>query len=92
MSTKDIYTSSEGLVLKSLKGAVALNPSLRLHQALKSVYTFPPSSQTKVSVISGGGAGHEPAHASYTGYSMLAASVSGKIFTSLSAKQILSTI
>ncbi|KIK53456.1 hypothetical protein GYMLUDRAFT_232803 [Collybiopsis luxurians FD-317 M1] len=92
MSTKHVYTSSEGLVLKSLQGAVALNPSLRLHRASKSVYTFPPSSQTKVSVISGGGAGHEPAHASYTGYGMLAASVSGEIFASPSAKQILSTI
>lgn len=43
-------------------------------------------------MISGGGAGHEPAHASYTGYGMLAASVSGEIFASPSAKQILSTI
>ncbi|KAF5388814.1 hypothetical protein D9757_005581 [Collybiopsis confluens] len=92
MSTKHLYDSSEGLVLKSLQGAVSLNPSLKLHQASKSVYTFPPSSQTKVSVISGGGAGHEPAHASYTGYGMLAASVSGEIFASPSAKQILSTI
>ncbi|KAJ3899480.1 DAK1/DegV-like protein [Lentinula edodes] len=92
MSRKHVYGSSDGLVMKSLQGAVALNPSLRLHQASKTVYVSPPSLQAKVSVISGGGAGHEPAHASYTGYGMLAASVSGEIFASPSAKQILSTI
>ncbi|KAJ4486535.1 hypothetical protein C8J55DRAFT_424621 [Lentinula edodes] len=92
MSRKHVYGSSDGLVMKSLQGAVALNPALRLHQASKTVYVSPPSSQAKVSVISGGGAGHEPAHASYTGYGMLAASVSGEIFASPSAKQILSTI
>lgn len=43
-------------------------------------------------MISGGGAGHEPAHASYTGLGMLAASVSGDVFASPSAKQILDTI
>ncbi|KAJ3889173.1 DAK1/DegV-like protein [Lentinula edodes] len=92
MSRKHVYGSSDGLVMKSLQGAVALNPALRLHQASKTVHVSPPSSQAKVSVISGGGAGHEPAHASYTGYGMLAASVSGEIFASPSAKQILSTI
>ncbi|KAJ3807345.1 DAK1/DegV-like protein [Lentinula lateritia] len=92
MSRKHVYSSSDGLVMKSLQGAVALNPSLRLHQASQTIYVSPPSLQAKVSVISGGGAGHEPAHASYTGYGMLAASVSGEIFASPSAKQILSTI
>ena len=45
-----------------------------------------------MAVISGGGAGHEPAHVGYTGRGMLAASVSGDIFASPSAKQILQTI
>ncbi|KAJ4490735.1 DAK1/DegV-like protein [Lentinula aciculospora] len=92
MSLKHVYNSSDGLVVKSLQGAIALNPSLRLHQASKSVYVSPHSLQAKVSVVSGGGAGHEPAHASYTGYGMLAASVSGEIFASPSANQILSMI
>lgn len=43
-------------------------------------------------MIAGGGAGHEPAHASYTGRGMLAASVSGDIFASPSARQILTAI
>ncbi|KAG6893824.1 hypothetical protein C0992_008518, partial [Termitomyces sp. T32_za158] len=50
------------------------------------------SAPASVAVISGGGAGHEPAHAGYTGRGMLSASVSGDIFASPSAKQILQTI
>ena len=50
------------------------------------------ASSAPVAVISGGGAGHEPAHASYTGSGMLTASVSGDIFASPSSSQILSAI
>lgn len=92
------HPRTKGLVLKSLHGAISLNPTLRLHSASKSVYVSysanqsPPVSRAMVAVISGGGAGHEPAHAGYTGRGMLAASVSGDIFASPSAKQILHTI
>jgi triose/dihydroxyacetone kinase / FAD-AMP lyase (cyclizing) len=70
-------------------------PAIR-HSPSKSVYISysanEPVSRATVAVISGGGAGHEPAHAGYTGFGMLAASVSGDIFASPSAKQILQTI
>ncbi|KAG5716221.1 Dihydroxyacetone kinase [Termitomyces sp. T112] len=101
MSSKHIYHSADGLVLKALRGAVALNPALELHAASKSVFisdkTHGRTDATRnplpiVAVISGGGAGHEPAHAGYTGRGMLSASVSGDIFASPSAKQILQTI
>ncbi|MBR6013875.1 MAG: dihydroxyacetone kinase subunit DhaK [Selenomonadaceae bacterium] len=36
----------------------------------------------KVAIVSGGGSGHEPAHAGYVGYGMLDCAVSGSIFTS----------
>lgn len=45
-----------------------------------------------MAIISGGGAGHEPAHATYTGRGMLAACVSGDVFASPSAAQIGSAI
>lgn len=48
--------------------------------------------QDHVSIISGGGAGHEPAWAGYVGTNMLAASASGPIFASPSTKQVLSAI
>ncbi|ESK86590.1 dihydroxyacetone kinase [Moniliophthora roreri MCA 2997] len=94
MSKKHLYNTSEGLVLKALEGAVALNPTLHLHAPSKSVFIHPKhrSSSSTVAVISGGGAGHEPAHASYTGRGMLTASVSGDIFASPSAKQVLNTL
>ncbi|WP_349669291.1 dihydroxyacetone kinase subunit DhaK [Lacrimispora sp.] len=42
----------------------------------------------KVAVISGGGAGHEPAHAGYVGEGMLDAAVSGNVFSSPSPDRI----
>lgn len=45
---------------------------------------------TKVSIISGGGSGHEPAHAGYVGEGMLDAAVCGKIFASPNFDQIIS--
>jgi len=38
--------------------------------------------ELQVTVISGGGSGHEPAHAGYIGAGMLSASVLGAVFTS----------
>ncbi|TFY55302.1 hypothetical protein EVG20_g9371 [Dentipellis fragilis] len=92
MSNKHVFNSPQGLVLKSLRGAVALNPGLRLHAPSKSVYVARPSLHSRVALVAGGGAGHEPAHASYTGRGMLASSVSGDIFASPSARQILTAI
>ncbi|KAG6832338.1 hypothetical protein H0H87_001979 [Tephrocybe sp. NHM501043] len=97
MSSKHLYHSADGLVLNALRGAIALNPALRLHSSSKSVYTYgqvkaQDDNRKTIAVISGGGAGHEPAHAGYTGRGMLSASVSGDIFASPSAKQILQTI
>jgi triose/dihydroxyacetone kinase / FAD-AMP lyase (cyclizing) len=49
-----------------------------------------PSSQ--VTLIAGGGAGHEPAHAGYVGEGLLTAAISGSIFASPSVRQIVNTI
>lgn len=46
----------------------------------------------KVSLISGGGSGHEPAHAGYVGLGMLDAAVCGNIFASPSQIQIYQAI
>jgi dihydroxyacetone kinase len=47
---------------------------------------------THVSLISGGGAGHEPAHAAFVGPGLLTAVVSGNVFASPSVPQIVNTI
>lgn len=46
----------------------------------------------KVTLISGGGSGHEPAHAGYLGEGALDVVVAGEIFASPSASQILAGI
>ena len=46
----------------------------------------------KVNLISGGGSGHEPAHAGYLGEGSLDAVVAGEIFASPSSTQILEAL
>jgi dihydroxyacetone kinase len=46
----------------------------------------------KVAIISGGGAGHEPAHAGYVGAGMLTAAVIGAVFTSPSVDAVVAAI
>ena len=46
----------------------------------------------KVGLVSGGGSGHEPAHAGFVGKGMLSAAVCGEIFTSPTPDQILEAV
>lgn len=46
----------------------------------------------KVALVSGGGSGHEPAHAGYVGEGMLDAAVCGKVFTSPTPDQVYEAI
>ena len=46
----------------------------------------------KVGIVSGGGSGHEPAHAGYVGEGMLSAAVCGQVFTSPTPDQIYEAI
>lgn len=48
--------------------------------------------KTRVAVVSGGGAGHEPSHAGFVGKGMLTAAVSGEIFASPSVEAVLAAI
>jgi triose/dihydroxyacetone kinase / FAD-AMP lyase (cyclizing) len=46
----------------------------------------------RVSLISGGGSGHEPAHAGYVGEGLLTATVAGDVFTSPSVDTVLAAL
>src|ERR1700748_382140 len=46
----------------------------------------------QVAIISGGGSGHEPAHAGYVGAGMLSAAVAGDVFTSPSSDAVFAAI
>ncbi|MEH6417757.1 dihydroxyacetone kinase subunit DhaK [Pseudomonas sp. CGJS7] len=48
--------------------------------------------RSRVAVLSGGGAGHEPAHAGFVGRGMLSAAISGEIFASPSVAAVLAGI
>eukprot|EP00742_Colponemidia_sp_Colp-10_P009103 GILJ01009902.1.p1 GENE.GILJ01009902.1~~GILJ01009902.1.p1 ORF type:complete len:595 (-),score=79.44 GILJ01009902.1:258-1928(-) len=48
--------------------------------------------QKQVTLVSGGGSGHEPAHAGYVGVGMLTAAVAGDIFASPSSKAVLAAL
>lgn len=48
--------------------------------------------ENKVGIVSGGGSGHEPAHAGYIGKGMLTAAVVGQVFTSPTPDQIYEAI
>lgn len=48
--------------------------------------------RSKVAVVSGGGAGHEPSHAGFVGRGLLTAAVSGEIFASPSVEAVLAAI
>lgn len=91
MSTKHFFPDTEGVVLRALDSIVARNPHLEHDRASRVVFsrTHPPS---KVTIISGGGSGHEPAWAGYVGDGMLTASVAGEVFASPSTKQVMAAI
>ncbi|MBV8675162.1 MAG: dihydroxyacetone kinase subunit DhaK [Acidobacteriaceae bacterium] len=46
----------------------------------------------QVAIISGGGSGHEPAHAGYIGQGMLSAAVAGEVFTSPASDSVFAAI
>lgn len=86
------YNNNEDIVLTQLKGLVASNPYVGLITDEKVVFNPHSDTSKKITVISGGGAGHEPLHGGYVGENLLDAAVSGHIFASPSTKQIMAAI
>ncbi|EWY85430.1 hypothetical protein FOYG_12604 [Fusarium oxysporum NRRL 32931] len=76
-------------VERSLRSCILHDPSLSLVASEKVLYRRMDQSNDKVILISGGGSGHEPAHAGYIGEGALDVVVAGEIFASPSASQIL---
>lgn len=75
--------------MPALKGLVRTAPWLTLIEEDKVVYNTTSKGQSdKVTVISGGGSGHEPTHAGFVADGALDAAVAGTIFASPSTKQI----
>lgn len=89
---KKLINSPRQVVREMLEGLVAVTPGLALlENETVAVRADAPLTDT-VALISGGGSGHEPAHAGYVGPGMLTAAVAGDVFTSPSTDAVLAAI
>ncbi|HEY0339933.1 MAG TPA: dihydroxyacetone kinase family protein, partial [Steroidobacteraceae bacterium] len=92
---KKLINEPNHVTREMLEGLVAINPTLALLNDELVVIRGDVTEWRKkgrVALVSGGGAGHEPAHAGYVGEGMLTAAVSGEVFTSPSTDAVLSAI
>jgi len=82
------------VVLESIDGLLLTRPDLVRLDGFPGVKVVARRSidRTRVAVISGGGSGHEPAHAGLIGEGMLTAAVCGEVFASPQVKAILAAI
>jgi dihydroxyacetone kinase len=91
---KKFINRPENAVEEMLEGLAVLSPGLARLSGHK-VMLRGNAEQTRdqqVAVISGGGSGHEPAHAGYIGEGMLSAGVVGEVFTSPDTDSVLAAI
>lgn len=91
---KKLLNDPHDLVRELLEGTVDLSSGLALMQDENVVVRgdLPAFAERKVAILSGGGSGHEPAHAGYVGRGMLTAAIAGDVFTSPSADAVLAAI
>lgn len=88
---KKLMNQAEDLVMEMCHGLVLAHPELQLNEKYK-VISRRHKKENRVSIISGGGSGHEPAHAGFVGTGMLDAAVCGDIFASPSQIQVYQSI
>ena len=88
---KKIINSPQDIVFEMMSGITAAHPELCADAKYKFIYKRSPK-QEKVTLISGGGSGHEPAHAGFVGEGMLDCAVCGDVFASPSQIQVYQAI
>ncbi len=87
---KKIINSPDHVVSEMLEGMAKAHPELVYFKEAEVIARK--EKGKKVGVVSGGGSGHEPAHAGYVGKGMLDAAVSGNVFASPSPDRVLKGI
>ncbi|MBQ7712599.1 MAG: dihydroxyacetone kinase subunit DhaK [Clostridia bacterium] len=88
---KKIMNTPETFVYDMCHGIAMAHPDLEFVEKFKIVKKKE-INDDKVSLISGGGSGHEPAHAGFVGKGMLDAAVCGDVFASPSQVQVYNAI
>ena len=91
---KKLINDPSTVVREMLEGVVLQNPGTSILPDENVVVRtdLPEPAMRKVAILSGGGSGHEPAHAGYVGRGMLTAAVAGDVFTSPSTDAVLAAI
>ena len=90
---KKIINDKDKIIIQMLNGLQKANEDkVKINEELKIVYRKDLPIKGKVGLISGGGSGHEPAHAGYVGDGMLDCAICGEIFTSPTPDQVLEAI
>lgn len=84
---KKIINEPQNIIEEMLSGIVKSYPSL-VHRVDDSRVIAKNDAIKQVGLVSGGGSGHEPAHAGFVGNGMLSAAVLGDVFTSPTPDQI----
>ncbi|MBR1746950.1 MAG: dihydroxyacetone kinase subunit DhaK [Clostridia bacterium] len=88
---KKIMNTPETFVYDMCHGLAKAHPDLEFVEKFKIVKKVD-INEDKVSLISGGGSGHEPAHAGFVGKGMLDCAVCGDVFASPSQVQVYNAI
>ncbi|MFC4770876.1 dihydroxyacetone kinase subunit DhaK [Enterococcus hermanniensis] len=84
---KKIINETKDIIEEMLAGIVNSYPQL-VHRVDDSRVIIKNVEKKQVGLVSGGGSGHEPAHAGFVGEGMLSAAVLGDVFTSPTPDQI----
>lgn len=86
---KKLINNPNLVVEDMIKGMIAAHPEyLKKSDAGNILIRKDSPVKGKVALVSGGGSGHEPAHAGYIGKGMLDAAVAGAVFTSPTPDQV----
>lgn len=91
MPSEKHWNYTTDIVRTSINGVCLANPFLKYIESERVVYNSN-SSNEKVTILSGGGSGHEPLHLGFVGDGLLDVAVCGNVFASPSVKQIVSGI
>jgi phosphoenolpyruvate---glycerone phosphotransferase subunit DhaK len=86
---KKLINAPDEVLADALAGVAAAYPSLKVNAEERYIARAAGPTPGKVSLVSGGGSGHEPLHGGYVGYGMLDAACPGEVFTSPVPDQIL---
>ncbi len=89
---KKIVNDPNNIVDEMLQGMIVGHSELIQRIPETGIIQRKTEKSGKVAIISGGGSGHEPAHAGFVGEGMLSAAVCGAVFTSPTPDQILEAI